>query len=1032
MTYKNLVQQFTHDGYMKKLAGNIKTKLSELRQSANPGDERRWIWELIQNGKDVHIPGIPFKVSIKLSDFGEKGHLEFKHTGKPFSVKNITYLVEQVSSKDQEDYEDGTPPTGKFGSGFLTTHLLSETVKIESVIKADGLEYKRCQIELDRSPRAEAGIIESIRRSLNILEDLDNIETITSYRPQDYNTAFIYDLDKKGIDVAKTGIEDLELSIPLTLIFVPTIKEVTIENSSKIYRIKPELSYSIENITYHTIEEIGPDGTELIEFLSVSGNNTHIAVPIKKSNGIVAISPIDKNRQPKLFCDFPLIGTEGFPFPVIINSPQFNVNDPRSIVRLTDNSEPEIQENKSLIVEAVTLLQKLLEYCSKNGVENLFYLADAAEASQNWISKEWYKTNVITPLLKTLSSLPLVDTEMLERRSIQNEEGRSTITFPSDSMEEVRDMIFEIGSSVYPSHMPRKSEIHEWYRVLWPKCYRLTVKRLAAIIHDSENIEVLQEKILDLDAIEWLQNFYDLLNKEANYISEVVSNNIAVIPNQNRVFKLMKELKFDPGIEDVYKDILIELDYDIRNELRITNVYTAAKDPEAKYKIQHSTFKKENLPKLINSRLKEVDGDKSFIAAFSMSCVFPRSGEYPACREKIFDALQRIYPLLGAEKLYVDEYWEEVYTESDQIIFNSIISLISKCKNIKGFKEEYKFFNEEEALRWLVDFVTMSIEMGKEESILGIKNPILPNQNGQFCSKESLFSGVNTNERLKDISAFLGYDYRDLLIADLMPLKFEQSRYIDDKLVAEKISMLIGGLMADLEQDEDTINAFKKLFIWFNENPSLASSIFGDLYLNRHRLCQPEQIVSSMEKAATLDSLLSEYELDSPEQLREILKNKRDRNSHDGVFEPLTQDILLSLGVKNFEELKDALMDKNLAEVFGHTSIPDPEYFIFVQAKIDRTHDRVRLFLEELGYNFENADRTATTVFSGVIKEGRLIDIVFRPGDNGQVIFYYGSETSTLKNPNAELWVDSGLNEPFQLTLGRILEDNDIKKIIFR
>jgi hypothetical protein len=54
---------------------------------------------------------------------------------------------------------DGTPPetTGKFGTGFLTTHLLSRIVEISGVyINAfDKSLYHKFTLKLDRTPRTK-------------------------------------------------------------------------------------------------------------------------------------------------------------------------------------------------------------------------------------------------------------------------------------------------------------------------------------------------------------------------------------------------------------------------------------------------------------------------------------------------------------------------------------------------------------------------------------------------------------------------------------------------------------------------------------------------------------------------------------------------------------------------------------------------------------------------------------------------------------------------------------------------------------
>jgi hypothetical protein len=66
---------------------------------------------------------------------------------------------------------------------------------------------------------------------------------------------------------------------------------------------------------------------------------TTIAVPVKQTENGIQILPLTPN-VPRLFCDFPLLGTEAFPFPVIINNPTFNPTEPRDGIFLTRTERP--------------------------------------------------------------------------------------------------------------------------------------------------------------------------------------------------------------------------------------------------------------------------------------------------------------------------------------------------------------------------------------------------------------------------------------------------------------------------------------------------------------------------------------------------------------------------------------------------------------------------------------------------------------------------------------------------------------------
>ncbi len=127
----------------------------------------------MQNAKDVAHDDSTISIEINFTRTEGTGSLEFKHNGKPFSIKNLTFLIEQVSTKDR-DLKDNEQRkvTGKFGTGFLTTHLLSEKVHLESLVQEDDEPLKKVNLTLDRSGRTLDDIIESVKRSRNQIDEI--------------------------------------------------------------------------------------------------------------------------------------------------------------------------------------------------------------------------------------------------------------------------------------------------------------------------------------------------------------------------------------------------------------------------------------------------------------------------------------------------------------------------------------------------------------------------------------------------------------------------------------------------------------------------------------------------------------------------------------------------------------------------------------------------------------------------------------------------------------------------------------------
>lgn len=191
MAYIDKIQDAQKKAYSHLIATKILDLMDNLRLNSNGNASRRWIWELLQNAKDVSYEDRKIVTKINLDT--NKKILEFSHNGKPFTSENITFLIEQVSTKEREkNKEIASKTTGKFGTGFLTTHLLSEIVTISGVLKDPDEPYKKFELTLDRSGRNINSIIESVERSIEELNSIDFTPDMKNYFPNDFNTKFMY------------------------------------------------------------------------------------------------------------------------------------------------------------------------------------------------------------------------------------------------------------------------------------------------------------------------------------------------------------------------------------------------------------------------------------------------------------------------------------------------------------------------------------------------------------------------------------------------------------------------------------------------------------------------------------------------------------------------------------------------------------------------------------------------------------------------------------------------------------------------
>jgi hypothetical protein len=126
--------------HLNELANKIFDHLDKLtfkHESAS----KRWIWELLQNAQDASAKSTrKVKIEITLED----DKLHFSHNGKAFDLNDLVDLKYQTSEKkrviegDDASVFDTPETSGKFGTGFITTHLLSKVVQLSGIFNNKG------------------------------------------------------------------------------------------------------------------------------------------------------------------------------------------------------------------------------------------------------------------------------------------------------------------------------------------------------------------------------------------------------------------------------------------------------------------------------------------------------------------------------------------------------------------------------------------------------------------------------------------------------------------------------------------------------------------------------------------------------------------------------------------------------------------------------------------------------------------------------------------------------------------------------
>ena len=513
------------------IADKIIKKLEELKMTIS-NNYGRWAWELLQNAKDS-VADIDKKVSVYIEY--ENNKVTFSHTGDYFTEKDIRGLINQITSKEVEHQSDSNK-VGRFGTGFITTHILSEIIDVEGIVKTNNGKFFNFKFPLDREGDKAFILAPKIEHTWKEFHKSTN--EINSIDENKYNTLFSYPLaTDRQHEIAKKGIEEFSRLIPFVLSFIPKIDKVTIrvDNQNTVFQRTPNFQ---DNVIVK-VDKRKNEGIENFQIAIFSDELSSVALEIDPKTN--AVKPLDD--IPKLFCEFPLIGTEKFYFPAIINSFYFHPQTERNGIWLKEDSQSKVIENKKILENSILLYQKLLTYLSETNVKALYYAinTEIPKVDTAHFDEKWYAEKIQNVLRELIVTIPIVDTVRHGRVPLDLGEG-GYVDIPSHAEAEKRNKLWTLGKRMSNELiLPLQSESDFWYHTEFSKDYSLDLETLASFFSSFyKNVEEFKNKSGIENEFEWLNEFYGFI------LSENQTNlfdKYAIVPNHYNHFSFINSTR---------------------------------------------------------------------------------------------------------------------------------------------------------------------------------------------------------------------------------------------------------------------------------------------------------------------------------------------------------------------------------------------------------------------------------------------------------------------------------------------------------
>lgn len=526
----------------------ILTKMEELRGDKEELKEikrRRWVWELIQNANDC-AENKPIDIIIQTNN----NSVKFSHNGNCFTYQNMVDLITQISTKRKDDQK-----VGKFGTGFIATHLLSDKVKITGFYHSDiqSDNYKAMDLLLDRSGTDYDDIGKAINRAFDVLDKIELENNILYNENSDeITTTFSYEYDPNDLEVIEAinkGYEDWEKTIPLVLVFAEKIRTIKFNDISVE---KEMLVGGSENLkTFHIVFTKSGEVYKN-KYVTVISNH-------EKMIDVACIAVQEENKwkleemqtYPKIYCNFPLVGTENFAFPIAINSKKFHVSQERNDIHES------IEENRIILEEALNLYKSLIEawitvipkcffnLCTINDdINRSGYLCDY----ENKVKYIYKHAKIVTVIDKSGNTI----------LSSLYEGEKKNLFIPY--YEKEKQLFWQLFRAFFDKYIPREEEVEYWGKVCCENIVDLAKFKKRVI-----NNEKIQSDVARVGRDEYLKIINNLNVLCFNYNSQAFTFDMKFL-NQKFEFEDGNRLMIDES-DDELKDILLLFNVDIRKKL---------------------------------------------------------------------------------------------------------------------------------------------------------------------------------------------------------------------------------------------------------------------------------------------------------------------------------------------------------------------------------------------------------------------------------------------------------------------------------
>jgi hypothetical protein len=562
-------------------ARHIRTRVYEARNAPHVAG-LRWPFELLQNALDAGPRENRDSVAISLRE--ETGRVIFEHDGAPFSMAELAALLSGGSSKEFDSDET----TGRFGTGFLVTHVLAERTSLQGLLALDH-GFEQFDLTLDRGGD-EVDILENIdqcNEAIERAEFLPSPDGVPSAR-------FEYPIEEDG--TFGIGLDAFRAALPYLYGTRPRLGAVQFVRSDGATESwscgKPAVEDLDDGIaTGRLIHVRTVDAQRTYRIIRFSGSRDSPAAVLvlteQTDSGWTIVLP--RRSEPRVYREYPLRGSGFLPVEFIIDG-RFAPDQERNKVLMNDSA-------KEIFTAAFGAAVTAVKYSFENRLGNRHFLAQTSMPESGFDSDDseelaWW-SGQLGSFAGRLALLPIVETTVGNLPTSVEDGSYADFILPrlhgaSTADETSVSRMWPLLSGTTVLYPPLEELALEWseiargWRKLGVQPNQITIEDLARYV--SEGADEISELAIAGNQHSWLSRYIDVVGECWERLGGVYVDVLkGMLPNQREQLSSPNDLRIDVGVPEDLKDICDGVDLDIRKGLASARLVDSANDPSLVY-----------------------------------------------------------------------------------------------------------------------------------------------------------------------------------------------------------------------------------------------------------------------------------------------------------------------------------------------------------------------------------------------------------------------------------------------------------------